>query len=54
MDAGPAPAASSAPSPFDEDMLVPKKSLVDDARFDRGNVVVGNHAALDLVHEGEA
>ncbi|MGA7700212.1 MAG: biopolymer transporter ExbD, partial [Thermoguttaceae bacterium] len=34
MDAGPAPAASSAPSPFDEDTLVPKKSLVDDARFD--------------------
>ena len=34
MDAGPAPAASSAPSPFDEEMLVPKKSLVDDARFD--------------------
>ena len=34
MDAGPAPAASSAPSPFDEDMLVPKKSLADDARFD--------------------
>jgi biopolymer transport protein ExbD len=34
MDAGPAPAASSAPSPFDEDMLVPKKALVDDARFD--------------------
>jgi biopolymer transport protein ExbD len=34
MDAGPAPAASSAPSAFDEDKLVPKKSLVDDARFD--------------------
>jgi biopolymer transport protein ExbD len=34
MDAGPAPAASSAPSPFDEDMLIPKKSLADDARFD--------------------
>ena len=34
MDAGPAPAASSAPSPFDEDMLMPKKSLADDARFD--------------------
>jgi biopolymer transport protein ExbD len=34
MDAGPSPAASSAPSPFDEDMLVPKKSLADDARFD--------------------
>ncbi len=34
MDAGPAPAANSAPSPFDEEMLVPKKSLVDDARFD--------------------
>jgi biopolymer transport protein ExbD len=34
MDAGPAPATNSAPSPFDEDMLVPKKSLADDARFD--------------------
>jgi biopolymer transport protein ExbD len=34
MDAGPAPAASSAPSPFDEDTLVPRKQLVDDARFD--------------------
>jgi biopolymer transport protein ExbD len=34
MDAGPSPAASSAPSPFDEDTLVPKKSLADDARFD--------------------
>jgi biopolymer transport protein ExbD len=34
MDAGPAPATSSAPSPFDEDTLVPKKSLADDARFD--------------------
>jgi biopolymer transport protein ExbD len=34
MDAGPAPATNSAPSPFDEDTLLPKKSLVDDARFD--------------------
>lgn len=34
MDAGPAPATTSAPSPFDEDVLVPKKSLVDDAHFD--------------------
>jgi len=34
MDAGPAPAASSAPSPFAEDTLVPRKQLVDDARFD--------------------
>jgi biopolymer transport protein ExbD len=34
MDAGPAPAASAAPSPFDEDMLVPRKALIDDARFD--------------------
>jgi biopolymer transport protein ExbD len=34
MDAGPEPAASSAPSPFDDDMLVPRKPLVDDARFD--------------------
>jgi biopolymer transport protein ExbD len=34
MDAGPAPAAKSAPSPFDEDTLVPRKALVDDARFD--------------------
>jgi biopolymer transport protein ExbD len=34
MDAGPAPAASAAPSPFDEDTLVPRKALVDDARFD--------------------
>lgn len=34
MDAGPAPAASAAPSPFDDDMLVPRKALTDDARFD--------------------
>src|SRR5512137_2171444 len=34
MDAGPAPAASAAPSPFDEDTLVPRMALVDDARFD--------------------
>jgi biopolymer transport protein ExbD len=34
MDAGPEPAASAAPSPFDEDTLVPRKSLGDDARFD--------------------
>ena len=34
MDAGPEPAASSAPSAFDEDTLVPRKWLVDDARFD--------------------
>jgi biopolymer transport protein ExbD len=34
MDAGPAPAANAAPSPFDEDTLVPRKALVDDARFD--------------------
>jgi biopolymer transport protein ExbD len=34
MDAGPEPASNAAPSPFDEDMLVPKKSLGDDARFD--------------------
>jgi biopolymer transport protein ExbD len=35
MDAGPEPAASNAaPSPFDGDMLVPRKALVDDARFD--------------------
>jgi biopolymer transport protein ExbD len=34
MDAGPAPAATAAPSPFDDDVLVPKKALVDDARFD--------------------
>jgi biopolymer transport protein ExbD len=34
MDAGPAPAASAAPSPFDEDTLIPRKTLVDDARFD--------------------
>jgi biopolymer transport protein ExbD len=34
MDAGPEPAASAAPSPFDENTLVPRKSLADDARFD--------------------
>ena len=34
MDAGPSPAATAAPSPFDDDMLVSRKSLVDDARFD--------------------
>jgi biopolymer transport protein ExbD len=34
MDAGPEPAASAAPSPFDENTLVPRKSLHDDARFD--------------------
>jgi biopolymer transport protein ExbD len=34
MDAGPSPATNAAPSPFDEDMLLPKKSLADDARFD--------------------
>jgi biopolymer transport protein ExbD len=34
MDAGPAPQARSAPSPFDEDTLVPTKPIVDDARFD--------------------
>jgi biopolymer transport protein ExbD len=34
MDAGPAPAASAAPSPFAEDTLIPAKRLVDDARFD--------------------
>jgi biopolymer transport protein ExbD len=34
MDAGPSPAASAAPSPFDDETLVPRKSLHDDARFD--------------------
>lgn len=34
MDAGPSPAATAAPSPFDDDMLVPRRSLSDDARFD--------------------
>jgi len=34
MDAGPEPAASSTPSEFDGETLVPRKRLVDDARFD--------------------
>jgi biopolymer transport protein ExbD len=34
MDAGPSPAPSAAPSPFDDDALMPPKSLHDDARFD--------------------
>jgi biopolymer transport protein ExbD len=34
MDAAPQPATNAAPSPFDEDMLVPARPLVDDARFD--------------------
>ncbi len=34
MDAGPAPVSNAPPSPFEEDVLVPSKRLVDDARFD--------------------
>jgi biopolymer transport protein ExbD len=34
MDAGPAPQTKSAPSPFDEDTLIPSKPIADDARFD--------------------
>jgi biopolymer transport protein ExbD len=34
MDAGPSTPTTSAPSPFDENLLVPTKSLQDDARFD--------------------
>jgi biopolymer transport protein ExbD len=34
MDAGPSPASTAPPSPFDDNLLVPTKSLVDDARFD--------------------
>jgi biopolymer transport protein ExbD len=34
MDAGPSPASTAAPSPFAEDVLIPSKPLVDDARFD--------------------
>lgn len=34
MDAGPEPSKSSTPSAFDDAALVPRKSLVDDARFD--------------------
>ncbi len=42
MDAAPQPATNSTPSPFDEDVLVPAKPLVNDARF---NVT----AMVDLV-----
>jgi biopolymer transport protein ExbD len=34
MDAGPEPASNAAPSPFDDDTLVPRKPMSDDARFD--------------------
>ena len=34
MNVGPTPAANEAPSSFDDETLVPRKSLVDDARFD--------------------
>jgi biopolymer transport protein ExbD len=34
MDAGPEPSANATPSQFDGDMLVPRKVLSDDARFD--------------------
>ena len=34
MDAGPSPVSNAPPSPFEENVLVPAKPLVDDARFD--------------------
>ena len=34
MDAGPSPVSNAPPSAFAEDVLVPSKPLVDDARFD--------------------
>ena len=34
MDAGPSPVSNTPPSAFAEDVLVPSKPLVDDARFD--------------------
>ena len=34
MDAGPPPVSNAPPSAFAEDVLVPSKPLVDDARFD--------------------
>ena len=34
MDAGPAPVSNAPPSEFAESVLVPRKPLVDDARFD--------------------
>jgi biopolymer transport protein ExbD len=34
MDAGPSTPSSAPPSPFADDVLIPSKPLVDDARFD--------------------
>ncbi len=34
MDAGPSPAVDAEPSAFNDETLVPRKSMADDARFD--------------------